>query len=133
MTYINQSDNGPLCPYVARSAGGEGYHEVHRKAVTIANEIYYTLREHRDDEGEWEDGYEEIYEQRVMNAYRDQLSPINVRQHYDFDRMSLYAHQVPARPGPGIGIGSGDTIEAWYFQCNGCGFVLPAVRNKRVR
>jgi hypothetical protein len=118
MTYMQLlgGESGPLCPYmiqVVPPADPRG--QAHRRATALVNKVYDEFHDRRDADGEMSAEDEKLYDERVL------ASP------YDIDRMSLFHESAT----PAEHMRTGDWVEAWWFQCRCCGFVLPAARQSR--
>ena len=105
--YIEQDDDGPLCPQSIRFPGNA----LHEQAVRFVNAAYKVADRDADDE---------VIETPVYNAVIEM----------ERDRMQLHRISTMIRPG-GRGwayVASSPLayIESWYFVCPTCGFILPA-------
>lgn len=114
MTYIEQQQPSVLCPQ-------EPTGERHREWVSIQNTIYARY-EQRDSDGEPldEEGYSE--EVRLagedMGIYSPTPSYMNL-----YHVATLTTHAALER--------QNEWVEAWFFKCPVCNFVLPAQAVKR--
>lgn len=113
--YIEQMDRGPMCP---QSHNLPIENPLHALAVQIGNKVYEAADKDSDNE---------------IVPEHDKL--VNAAIDYDSSYMRLYRASSMVRPG---GRGWQYTkahplayIVAWYFQCEICGFVLPAVMEGR--
>ena len=106
--YIEQDDSGPLCPQSIRFPGNK----LHELAVNFANVAYDKVSKDADGEVDETDA--------VYNAVTE----------LERDRMQLHRISTMIRPGGrGWEYSRGNPlsyIEAWYFVCPTCGFILPA-------
>lgn len=113
--------NGPLCPYVGAGHPGEPHAERHRAAVTIENDVYEAFDGLRDADGELSAEDEARYTQEILERLERELG-FTGSSYWDFARMRLYS----ATATPMSRVAQRGYVEAWWFQCQGCGFVLPA-------
>jgi hypothetical protein len=124
MAYVQLSsgENGILCPH----SGGKS--ERHRRLVEIVDEVYDNLAAHRDAEGEWvSPEWETNYNEQIINLVKAEFPDLFISEHRQLEYMRLY-HES-ASPWPGShSIGRGGWVESWWWQCQGCHFVLPATR-----
>lgn len=93
--------NGPLCPR-EMSAINDPAHQATRRVL----DAFY-MKAEVNDEGEFADP-------KVEEAYR--------AASYPNGRTGMYLY----REGPYITANPPSDVQAWYFQCPVCGFVLPA-------
>lgn len=125
MTYEATSGDGPLCPYVIHPRiPDEPHGEMHRRIVAIQDEVYDLYSDRRDENGEFRSPDDEAqYEAEIMGRLNERLGLQGQRSN-DFDYMRLFS--ATASP---MSLLAGRTyVKAWWFQCQGCGFVLPAAR-----
>jgi hypothetical protein len=101
-------DERPLCPNIGWP--GNPAHELRTRVLNA----FYNAAE-KDAEGEMTGTAEAAYSEAAYGSGTD-------------ERMHLYREGVAALYG-----GSYVTVEAWWFKCPICGFVLPANRIERGR
>jgi hypothetical protein len=107
MTLI-KTTNGPLCPM----AYGPNMAQQHATMDHVSNVVFHTMQPMVDqDTGEAAPDVE-----KVANAARYGYSP-------EWLGMRLYRAETSLAQMIG---NSMPVIEAWFFQCQVCGFVLPA-------
>lgn len=116
---LSSGANGLLCPM------GGGKSERHRRLTEIINEVYGNLAEHRDAEGEYTSPeWKQAENEQTVNLVKFEFPDVFVRNYHELDHMRLYQHSAsPASPHV---IGHGAFVATWYWQCQGCHFVLPA-------
>lgn len=98
--YIETQDGGPLCPY----GGAPAINDAHRLRTQILDAAYDAAD--KDENSEFVDpAVETVYSAMAWGP----------------ERMGLYrASTLAANGGQAVG------VEALWFQCPVCGFVLPA-------
>lgn len=126
MAYVKMLDSGPLCPYSMSGPPGHPNIAQHRRATEIANVVYEEFADRRDADSELSAEDQKLHDERLMHAYVEELG-IHVANPHEIDWMRLYRESASPMSGPGFGGPQiGYFVEAWWFQCLCCGFVLPA-------
>jgi hypothetical protein len=124
MTYeaLSSGEHGPLCPYTASVHTDDPHAARHRQAVEIINSVYRQFASRRNADGEYIDREDEdVYELAVLDQLKWKLGFLG-KNEYEFDYMHLYSTAVT----PMSKIRTREWVQSWWFQCQGCGFVLPA-------
>lgn len=126
MTYIEigSGESGPLCPYSRSGIMADEHVVFHREAVRLSDLIWEEYADRRDSDGEMSAEDEKEESQRICDSYAENLG-VRVGSQWDIDRMFLY-HETIVPSVLGRGYKHGRYISAWWFQCQGCGFILPA-------
>lgn len=101
MIVIQSGGPSVLCP----QAYGPTPSPLHRADVEAKDRLYNAIPHNED--GDFEPQFEEVYTKAIGG--RDRSS------------MDLFREVVQS-----VGPAAGTVVEAWFFQCPVCGFVLPA-------